>query len=269
MTCTFNERVGLSVSSLARCNILESLNEIWSMGFRSTMVMPYDKRAKHSLGHFATLNFYDISDKERKLLKECLSKFSHVSLHQSWDSDWRRWLECASYIGAEVVTIHSSLVPRSQAVKLFREIGTCARALGLKVGIENDGDSVLNYLSLIKRVNHPLVGATLDVGHCAFFQEVLAVKNLSRRKRILNNVICNLIKKLGLKLFLLHVHNVDPFKWIDHRSLPRGAINFHAVIKALVEIEYEGFFIIELEEPDSREKALESGKFLTELLSNI
>ncbi|HDJ89380.1 MAG TPA: sugar phosphate isomerase/epimerase [Thermoprotei archaeon] len=178
--------------------------------------------------------------------------------------EWRKWLDRASYIDAEIVTIHSNLTFSSN---IFREIGDYAQDLDIKIGIKNDGRSMLEYIDIIKRIDHPYIGATLDLGHCGFFQEILIVKELSKRIKILNKIICSLIRDLGSKLFLLHVYNIDTARWIDHRSLPNEAIDFHRVIKTLSDIGYNGFYIIELEEIAWREKAVESGRFLSNLLS--
>lgn len=110
---------------------------------------------------------------------------------------------------------------------------------------------------------------TLDLGHCAFFKEVSIIKDLSERVRTLNNVIRSLILELGPKLFLVHAHNVDPINWKDCVSLPRGVIDFNIVIDALVDVEYKGFFVIELEEREAKDRALESGEFLSGMLSKM
>ena len=152
-------------------------------------------------------------------------------------------------------------------IKIVHKIGDFAESFGVKIGIENDGGTISSYLKLFEKIKHPCIGATLSVGHCAFFKEVLLIENLSEQIEILNRVIINLIQTLRRRIFLLHVHNVEFISWRDHRSLPNGVVNFLALINALMNIGYEGFFIIELEERECEEKAFESRGYLTVLLN--
>jgi len=46
-------------------------------------------------------------------------------------------------------------------------------------------------------------------------------------------------------------------------------IDFNIVIDALVDVEYKGFFVIELEEREAKDRALESGEFLSGMLSKM
>jgi len=46
-------------------------------------------------------------------------------------------------------------------------------------------------------------------------------------------------------------------------------IDFNIVIEALVDVEYKGFLVIGLEEREAKDRALESGEFLSEMLSKM
>ncbi|RLE78932.1 MAG: hypothetical protein DRJ52_09490 [Thermoprotei archaeon] len=263
-----DDRIGLSISSLPGYNFLKAVRKIRELGFQSIMVMPYDGRAKHSLGSFATLDYTSITGNELKKRVEVLKDFKHISVHQAWDCSWKLWIECASLIKAEIVTIHYSTPLTEDKVGFFREVAQYAERYGVKIGIENDGDSYLRYLKLIEKINSPNVGATIDVGHCALFEEVKVV-DLDKRPEFLNNLICELLLKLSSKVFLMHLHNIDPATWRDHRSLPSGVIDVPRIIKVLREVNYEGFFVLELEERECEKKAEESGRYLDSLLREI
>jgi len=85
--------------------------------------------------------------------------------------------------------------------------------------------------------------------------------DLDKRPEFLNNLICELLLKLSSKVFLLHLHNIDPATWRDHRSLPSGVIDISRIIKVLREVDYE--------ERECEKKAEESGRYLDSLLREI
>ena len=148
-----------------------------------------------------------------------------------------------------------------------------------KIGVENEGGSYRLYLKLIKEVKHPAVGATLDLGHCAYFKEIVELK--SEKVEALNNLILRLILELREDLVNLHVHNVAyrdsvdftkiPYPYwtgdlIDHRSLETGLIDYVKVCEALKDMGYKGFYVIELEEPEAEKKAIKTAEILDKII---
>ena len=152
-------------------------------------------------------------------------------------------------------------------VKYFQAIGDTAQQLGIRIGLENAGGCYGDYIKLIQRIDHPAIGATIDVGHCAYFTEVRSITDIDERIRVLNDTIARAVRELGSKVYNLHVHNVRKSDWRDHRSVPDGVIDFPRLLRILSEVGYHGLFVIELEEPDKERKAVESGAYLTKLLS--
>ncbi|MBS7617116.1 sugar phosphate isomerase/epimerase [Candidatus Bathyarchaeota archaeon] len=289
----FDERIVVNVTGcFAGYELFDALNKAEELGFQSVAVMPGPK-AKHSLGELtATLNFYEADEARRRRIKKAMSRFKRISIHQAWDSEWRKWIDCAAYLGAEIVTVHAGTRKKEELleqflkrqVQFFRQIGDYARSKGIKIGVENEGGKYGDYVSLIKAIKHPLVGATIDVGHCAYFDEVKSISYMGERAKKLNEVICRLARELGKKIYHFHVHNVQPYEqvdfskipspyWksgslVDHRCAADGEIDFPRLFRVLKECGYSGMFELELEEPDMEAKTVRSGEYLNELLTH-
>ncbi|RLE99369.1 MAG: hypothetical protein DRJ59_08050 [Thermoprotei archaeon] len=267
----FNDRIALSISCLVNRDLFTALDKAKELGFQSIMAMPYNGRAYHSVGRFATLDFYSLGEDKVSVFLEKLGEFKHISLHQAWDNEWKKWIDCAAEIGAEIVTVHAMNGKLSlknyftERVRHLQEIGDYAQERGLRIGVENDGGSFRNYIRLIKEVDHPAVGATLDLGHCAYFSEVMEVKDLRGRVKLLNEVIGEMVLELDYKVYNLHVHNVNA-SWRDHRSVPDGVIDVRKVIQMLERTGYRGLYVIELEEADCVKRSLESGAYIDDIL---
>jgi sugar phosphate isomerase/epimerase len=134
-------------------------------------------------------------------------------------------------------------------------------------------------------LGHPAVGATIDIGHCAYFAEVACLPDPAQRAAILNEVIGQLVRDLGGQVYHFHVHNVRPYQevdfsrvpypyWkpgslVDHRALAEGLIDFPRLFGVLRAVGYPGLFELELEEPDREATAVESGKFLARLIEEF
>jgi len=286
----FDERIAISATGcFAGYELFDALSNAYELGFQSVAVFPQGP-AEHSLGELPKLQFYNADDTHRGHIKEALHKFKHILIHQAWDDQWHRWIDCAEFVGAKIVTVHAGTRKPSEPqeqflerrVRFLRPIVDHAQNKGIKIGVENEGGKYEDYVSLLHATPHPAVGATIDAGHCAYFDEVESIGNIDERVKRLNDVICRLVRELGERVCHFHIHNVrryeavdftripDPY-WkpgslIDHRSVPGGEIDFPRLFVALKEIGYTGMFELELEEPDKEEKALESAQYLNGLL---
>jgi len=269
----FHERIALGLPSLAGYSLPEALDKAGVLGFQSVMSLPDGPRAAHSLGPFPTLGFYRSSDERRRETALALSHFRHVAVHQAWDDRWRDWIECAVWAGAATVTVHSGRPREGESSSAFvaersavlRRMGDYAAERGVRLGIENEGGTRQDYLELIASVDHPSVGATLDVGHCAYFRSCTAVDDPDERVHRLNEIILTMVRSLGDKLFALHVHDVRRSDWRDHRRVGSGVIDFPAVFAELRQVRFTGLMEIELEEPEREAAAFRTGEYLTAL----
>jgi sugar phosphate isomerase/epimerase len=111
--------------------------------------------------------------------------------------------------------------------------------------------SVAEFVELIKEVDHPAVGATLDVGHQARYVELQQrVKGLAANSpdaiRAYNDVNVELVRALGDKLVHLHVHDIEPSTWREHQPLRYGFVDYPRLLAALRELRYPGSMVLEI-----------------------
>lgn len=88
------------------------------LGFQSIGIIGGSKPLKNSLGEIPIF-FYNLDEKVKKQIKEELNNFKHISLHQSWDKEWKKWIDLAIYIGAEIITIHSGLPKEGESIGIL------------------------------------------------------------------------------------------------------------------------------------------------------
>ena len=267
-----NERIALGLPSLAGYDIISALKKAQELGFQSIMSLPGGPNANHSLGQFPTLDFYERSACQLAELRDLLEGFRHVSIHQAWDNNWRAWIDCASYFGAKIVTVHPPQKGnrlQKDSVAFFRDLGDYAEPKGIRVGVETVGGEYDDYLSLIRSLDHAAVGATIDVGHCAYFIEVSTIKDMDKRAEVLNDVLVRLVHDVGEELFHFHLHNVRKYDWRDHRTVSEGVIDFPRLFAVISEVGYSGIFDIELEEPEMEKACQISGGYLSRLIDQF
>ncbi len=174
-----------------------------------------------------------------------------------------RSMECAAYLGAEIIVVHpikeiSSSVPKGfsetpveSQEKLFainmdfyRKLIPYCERFGIKVALENMWyrnpywrDAIIpatcglseEFRKYIDELNSEWLVACLDVGHCLLCGEKpeMAVRNLGNKR-----------------LFALHVHDVSGRE--DSHVLPYLMnVNWDEFLKALKDIGYTGDFTFE------------------------
>jgi sugar phosphate isomerase/epimerase len=269
----YDERIAVGLPSLAGYSLPEALSAARRLGFQSVMVFPDGPRARHSLGAFPTLSYYSWTEEQGQAIADSLGDFRHIAIHQAWDDQWRRWIDCAARIGAETLTVHSGRRDESQTSSNFiadrvaqlRCLGDYAADSGVRIGVENEGGTCDDYLGLLAAIDHSAVGATLDLGHCAFFQRVRAVSDPEQRVEALNQTISLVVRALGKDLRSIHAHDVRQSDWRDHRCVGSGVIDFSGLFADLRQIGYSGLFELELEEPEIEAAAAATGERLTSL----
>ena len=219
-----------------------------------------------------------LSGPERQRLKEALRPFRYVSTHLPWvDTPYfspfapsheygvRRIdaaLEATAFLGAEVANIH---VQRSAHISLddawptlvreFRRWGDLARGHGFRLAIETGyPQSVRDFVQLIREIDHESVGATVDVGHQKEYEELIARVAPDERGtpegiRAYNDVTLQIIDELGPKIFHMHVHDIEPDTWAEHKPLIHGFVDYPRLIAKLRAIDYQGLLVFEVGGP--------------------
>jgi sugar phosphate isomerase/epimerase len=289
----FDPRIVVSVTGcFGGYEFFRAIETADRLGFQSVALMP-GPAATNSLGELPTLNWHVADDAKRRRVKERLRRFKHISIHQAWNNEWHQWLDCAADIGAEIVTIHDGTPARggdakqfiAKRVAYFRQVGDYAQQRRVKIGIENDDGPMERYIELVKTVAHPAVGATIDVGHCAFFDEVKAVADMNQRAAKVNDTLNHVVRELGPLIRLFHVHNIKRYedmdftgfassRWrpgslVDHRIVTEGIVDFRRLFGTLKAINYRGPLELELEEPEREQALVASARRLSNLLAEF
>ena len=274
-------QLGVNLASLADYDLQDAIDTVRKLGF-SSIELPAFRGVRHSVGEVPGFWFDELTEDEREELKEALRGFGHICLHAPFVDlplftsnpgvreealdQIRMTLEAAWFLGAEVVTVHANHKTGysleefyGEMVDAFRKLGDFALGCNTKIGIETGyPDRVREYLKLILDVGHEAVGATLDVGHIKAYLS----RNLldsERGPELFNETLLYITRTLGSVIFHIHLHDLRPGDWRDHRRLGGGVVDWKRFMEVLEGIGYQGPMVFELEEED-REGALLSSR---------
>jgi L-ribulose-5-phosphate 3-epimerase len=122
----------------------------------------------------------------------------------------------------------------SRLVRQCRALCDAAAAMSVKLAFEPEPgmfiDTMAKYEELVRRVDHPCFGLTLDVGHLHCMGELPIADHIHRWKDRLWNV-----------------HIEDMRRGIhDHLMFGEGEMDFPPILRALRDIDYQGGVHVEL-----------------------
>lgn len=157
----------------------------------------------------------------------------------------KRAIECTAEAGGKVCVIHPDNFKNPQEnAEMYSELLPFAKDCGVKIATENmwcwDKDldhstfaacaTPKSFCEHIDVLNDKFMVACLDIGHAEMKgSDTTAVE---------------MIKALDNRLQALHIHDND--KWHDSHQIPFSMnIDFIAILKALKEINYNGYFTLE------------------------
>lgn len=160
-------------------------------------------------------------------------------------SYFKRAIECTAEAGGEICIIHPDNAKGAQEnAEMYHELLPFAKECGVKIATENmwDWDGPKNesvfaacatsesFVEHVDTVNDEFLVACLDIGHAEMCGS--------------GSGAVNMIHALGDRLQALHLHDND--RWHDSHQIPFSMeIDFEAVVKALREINYPGYFTLE------------------------
>ena len=160
-------------------------------------------------------------------------------------SYYKRCLECTAEAGGQICIIHPDNEKTAEEnAELYNELIPFAKECGVRIATENmwgwdnekDESSFAacatgeDFVKHIDVVNDSFLVACLDIGHAEM--------------RGSGSGAANMIRALGPRLQALHIHDND--RWHDSHQIPFSMnIDFNAVVKALKEIYYDGYFTLE------------------------
>ena len=240
-------------------------------------------------GQFPGFDFDRLPDAERKRIKQSLSNFRMVTAHLPYTdlhhlsrfapvAEFSRErvevaIEGAAYFGSKVSVLHPEEARQSleqswtERLRLYRRWGDMAKARGMQIALETGYPrSVVDYVRLIQEIDHSHIGATIDVGHQARYQELTARVEPSERGtpkgiKAYNDVTHEIIDRLGPKVFHFHVHDIEPDTWAEHKPLIHGFVDYPRLVRKLEKIDYRGVLIFEIGgDPERMPDYLAEGK---------
>lgn len=171
-------------------------------------------------------------------------------------------IRAAGELELETVTVHAPLPIQSlthadfrrRLVLTLRELGRAAHSAGTRIGLENWRYPFTpeEHLSILEEVDHPAVGATLDLGHIAYWYKHEGTTGLHNSGTIAQYQarLMAFIEQLGAYIIHVHVHDVRASDLQDHRTVGSGIINYAAVLDGLARHGFDGLMLFELGEPD-------------------
>ncbi len=157
----------------------------------------------------------------------------------------KRSIECTAEAGGSICIIHpdNNKSPEANA-EMFNELLPFAKEHNVKIATENmwnwnrEEDHAVfaacatpeSFNAHLDAVNDDYLVACLDIGHAEM--------------KGLGTSAPEMIRALGKRLAALHIHDND--RWHDSHEIPFSMqIDFEAVVKALKEIGYNGYFTLE------------------------
>ncbi len=180
-----------------------------------------------------------------------------ISLRAKSRREVLRSVDDSGFWGASVATVHvasekdvSFADAKTELVDFYRELGERAAKHGVRLGIETTRPyKVAEYLELVESVGLENVGGTLDTGHMSFFADH-GVANSERGTptgiRRYNDLIMEVARGLGSKLFHLHVHDVRARDWRDHYVPGTGIVDWRRLLGHLSDSGYSRLFAAEI-----------------------
>ncbi len=157
----------------------------------------------------------------------------------------KRAIECTAEAGGSICIIHpENNKSAEENAEMYFELLPFAKECGVKIATENmwnwdnEKDEAQfaacatpdSFNAHLDAVNDESFVACLDIGHA--------------QMKGLGTTAVEMIKALGSRLQALHIHDND--QWHDSHQIPFSMqIDFEAVVKALKEINYSGYFTLE------------------------
>ncbi len=154
----------------------------------------------------------------------------------------KRAVDIAHELGSDAVSFWSGSTEEDIASEIkwnrlsqpCRRLCKYAATRGVRLAFEPEPgmwvDTMKRFATLLRRVNHPSLGLTLDIGHLHCLGEVPIAEQIHAWKHLLWNVHIEDMR-----------HGVH-----DHLMFGEGEIDFGPVLRALEEIGYEGGVNVEL-----------------------
>lgn len=264
--------------------LYQAIDAIRRLGFPTVEIHPMG-RPEPTPGQFPGFEFDTLADGERKKIRKALGAFNRVTTHLPYiglspfarDAQLaerslgkiRAAMEATAYFGAELAVLHV-IAPKDRTpaeawpmmIRQLREWGDYAARHRFKIAFETGYPrSVEEFVRMAREANHGAVGCTIDVGHQSGYRELVSRVKPEQRNtpfgmRAYNDVTHEIIDGLGPKLLHMHVHDIDPATWREHKPIGTGFVDYPRLIAKLRQIGYRGLLMFEIAGPGSEIEAL-------------
>jgi sugar phosphate isomerase/epimerase len=279
-----NSKLGFSTACLANHSMEDALRVGGELGFETVELLAFDGY-RHSQGDLAGFYFDRMSDADREALRRAVARFKHVSTHAPFidipllapnpgvREEALRQIEVAiaatAFLGGSTTTAHACAKQgRSleeawgDLVETFRLVGNRASEAGITLTVETGYPvGVETFARLIHDIDHPAVGANVDVGHLVGYLPA-EVRGTEEGAALYRATLMDQLDALGEKVYHFHLHDVRQSDFRDHRAAGRGFLDFEAITRWCRNRRYEGLWVFELEEPDKVEALRQSRQHL-------
>ncbi|MFQ5591223.1 MAG: sugar phosphate isomerase/epimerase family protein, partial [Phycisphaerae bacterium] len=170
-------------------------------------------------------------------------------------------VDVAAAVGADSVAIWSGAADDNASENALQErltgalseVLAHAESAGVRLSFEPEPgmfiDTMARFQDLMKRVNHPLLGLTLDIGHVHCLNDGNLRDHIRRWRHVLWNVHLDDMRR--------NVH--------EHLMFGEGEVDFDSVFDALFEVDYAGPVHVEL--PRHSHNAVETARLAHEFLT--
>lgn len=169
-------------------------------------------------------------------------------------------IECTAAAGGNICIIHpDNNKTAEENAELYFELLPFAKECGVKIATENmwNWDVLKNQSSFAACATGEDFRRHIDVVNDEFFVACLDLGHAEMRGS--GDGAVNMIKALGPHLQALHIHDND--RHHDNHQIPFSMnIDFIPIVKALKEIDYQGYFTLEADafmKPYNKSNALE------------
>lgn len=179
-------------------------------------------------------------------------------------------IAAAQALDLEAVTVHAGLPIRHMAHEEFRArlvvvlqaMGEAAARAGTRIGLENwrYPDNPEEHLRILEMVDHPNVGATLDIGHIAYWFQNEGKMGLTSKadEAEYHRRLYSYIEELGPRIVHVHVHDVRAADLADHRGLGNGFLDIENIVAALDRVGFDGVMLFEIHQSEFADTVAES-----------
>ncbi len=157
----------------------------------------------------------------------------------------KRAIECVAEAGGDICVIHpmNDGTPKENS-EMYLELLPFAKDYNVKIATENmwNWKPLHKYSSFAACATPESFNAHLDAVNDDYLVACLDIGHAEMKGS--NTSAVEMVKALGNRLKALHIHDND--KWHDSHQIPFSMdIDFTAIVKALKEIGYDGYFTLE------------------------